>query len=118
MARNAGLVDQMGTQCLLRGLEHFWVGLLDTINGIYTCNTVNKVKTYGVRLVHGFPRYYLMPATNYLRLARDGGVYSVRTSWAFGSSHSASLFRVISCIAVRDILQTIASREGEKKIKF
>ena len=53
MARKAGLVDQRGTQCLLQGLEHFWVGLLDTINGIYTCNTVNKVNKLWYRLLLG-----------------------------------------------------------------
>ena len=46
MARNAGLVDQRGTQHLLRGLEHFWVGLLDTRNGIYTCSTVHEVNGF------------------------------------------------------------------------
>ena len=37
----AGLVDQRGTLCLLRGLEYFELDCFDTINGIYTCNTAN-----------------------------------------------------------------------------
>ena len=43
MARNAGLVDQRGHAVLVARTWAFWVGLLDVINGIYTCNTVNEV---------------------------------------------------------------------------
>ena len=57
----------------------------------------------------------LMSAAGYLCLSRGGGVYSVRVSWVFGSSHSVCLFQFISCIAVRSILQTIGL--GGEKIK-
>ena len=59
---------------------------------------------------------FLMPAADYLCLSRGGGVYSVRVSWAFGSSNSVCLFQFISCIAVRSILQTI-ELGGEKIVK-
>ena len=58
----------------------------------------------------------LMPAADYLCLSRDGGIYSVRVSWVFGSSNSVCLFQFISCTAVRSILQTIGSGGEETEI--
>ena len=45
-------MDQRGTLCLLRGIEHFELDCFDTISGIYTCNAVKQIN-YGKSLVRG-----------------------------------------------------------------
>ena len=87
-----------------------------TASGIYACNTVklNKIAE-GKSLCVFFLDICLIPVTDYLRFARGGDIYSMRMGWVFHPALFVCLFRVISCIAVRGILQSIGLRGNYNK---